>query len=121
MSESDASTQVTLSGLHDVLIATFQMELYPETMDLFQQQLLTLLHHSKYSGLLMDLSMTRILDLEDFDRLNEITKMAAMMGTPAVLVGLRPGVIRGLLDMGLDPAGLRCAGDIDQARELLSG
>ena len=83
--------------------------------------LLRYLRDTGAHAVLIDLSGVELISLEEFAGLRQILRSAQMMGADGVMTGLRAEVVSALVDLGVDIAGLRTAGKLDDGFDLLRG
>lgn len=102
-----------------IVVASIQVDLEDAVLLRFREDLLSSVHRSGTSGVILDVSGLETLDLHEFAALRQIISMVEIMGTSAVLVGLQPGVVSALVGGGADVDGLRSALDLDAAFVLL--
>lgn len=70
-------------------------------------------------AVVFDLGALRYLDGDEFATLRAIVRTVELLGLPAVLVGMRPGIIIHLTRCDIDTSGLRTALGLDEALESL--
>jgi rsbT antagonist protein RsbS len=72
-------------------------------------------------GIVLNYSLVTVIDSAVFTECRNITKTLALMGVPSVWVGLRPGVVCSLLDLGLtfENMSVRTARSLDDGIALL--
>ncbi|MEH6592061.1 MAG: STAS domain-containing protein, partial [Halioglobus sp.] len=99
----------------NTVVASIQVDLDDRVLARFQQELLQRIHDSNSTGVILDLSALDTLDLEEFLALRRIISMSRIMGAESVLVGLKPGVVSSLIEVGADVDGLHAAIDLDAA------
>lgn len=99
----------------NTVVASIQVDLDDHVLARFQQDLLQRIHDSNSTGVILDLSALDTLDLEEFLALRRIISMSRIMGAESVLVGLKPGVVSSLIEVGADVEGLHAAIDLDAA------
>jgi rsbT antagonist protein RsbS len=117
--EKSVVSRVPLQLSRDCVVASVQIDLRDEVLRQFQVDLLEYLHETGASGVIIDVSGVEIMDIDDFEALRRTLSMAAIMGARPVIVGLRPGVISSLMDLGVDPAGIDAAFNLDDGFDLL--
>ena len=103
----------------DVLVASIQVDLNDDVLARFKEDLLGLVHETGPRAVILDVSGLETLDSEEFAALRQIIVMVKIMGTESVLVGLQPGVVSALIEVGADVGGLQTAIDLDAAFALL--
>jgi rsbT antagonist protein RsbS len=102
-----------------VLLVVIQIDLGDTVATALQEDVLTAIHAAGSSGLIIDVSGLEAVDSYVARVLVDTARMARLMGTDTVLVGLRPEVAATLVRMGFETHDLRAARDIDDALRLL--
>lgn len=102
------------------LLATVHVELRDAVAEAFQEDILTELERRRASGLVIDVSGLDVVDTYVARILSETGRMAKLMGTETVLVGIRPDVAATLIRMGYDMAGVLTALNVDDGIETLA-
>ena len=103
----------------DVVVASIQVDLDDDVLARFQEDLLGRVYETGPRVLRRDVSGLETVDSEEFAALRRIIQMVTIMGTESVLVGLQPGVVSALIEVGADVEGLQTAIDLDAAFALL--
>ncbi|WP_104399677.1 STAS domain-containing protein [Vibrio penaeicida] len=111
---------ITINSLDSTLIASIQVNLTSSILQGFQKQLLDEIHSRAVDGVLLDLSGVGTLDTDNFEQLRRIIDSAGMMGTQCVLVGLRPGIVCALVELGVEIDGLKTVASLEQGVELIA-
>ncbi|MDP2574676.1 STAS domain-containing protein [Vibrio penaeicida] len=111
---------ITINSLDSTLIASIQVNLTGTVLQGFQKQLLDEIHSKAVDGVLLDLSGVGTLDTDNFEQLRRIIDSAGMMGTQCVLVGLRPGIVCALVELGVEIEGLKTVASLEQGVELIA-
>ncbi len=119
MVERNHLQRVALQVTNRCLIATIQIELDDATLAQFQKDLLSAVHQSDVTAVILDLSTVKIMDSYEFAAIRRTVAMVTMMGPKAILVGLQPGVVSALVDMDLSLEGLLTALNLEDALRLL--
>jgi rsbT antagonist protein RsbS len=119
MSRYAETPRVAMQVSRNVVVASIQVDLDDDVLALFQQDLLNRVHERDSRGVILDVSGLETLDAHEFAALRRTMSMVTIMGTESVLVGLQPGVVSALIEMGADVEGLRTAIDLDAAFALL--
>ena len=101
------------------LLVTVQTELHDAVAEAFQQDLLRAIEKTGATGLLIDISGLDIVDSYVARVLADTGKMARLMGTDTVVVGMRPEVAATLVRMGYTMEGVRTALNVDEGIALL--
>ncbi|ATP27644.1 STAS domain-containing protein [Chromobacterium violaceum] len=115
MSDDAAEARITLSQIGDALLACVQAELRPALVRQMQSRLLERISGKAVRRVMLDVSEVRFLDLESYQALVDMKRTISLMGASTVLVGLRPGVIQGLSQVGADLGAFRGAISLEQA------
>jgi len=102
-----------------VVVASIQVDLDDDVIARFRQDLLECIHETGSRGVILDVSGLETLDSEELAALRNIMVMTALMGAEPVLVGLRPGVVSALIEVGADIDGLNAAINLDAAFAML--
>lgn len=103
----------------NVVVASIQVDLDDDVLSLFEEDLLGRVHETNSRAVILDVSGLETLDSTEFKALRRIIAAVTIMGTESILVGLQPGVVSALIEVGADVDGLRTAVDLDAAFELL--
>jgi rsbT antagonist protein RsbS len=103
----------------DNLLVTVQTDLHDAVADAFQEDLLTTIERTGAAGLLIDVSGLDLVDSYVARVLVDTAKMAKLMGTATVIVGIRPEVAATLVRMGFVMTGVRTALNVDEGLALL--
>ncbi|MGD8110016.1 STAS domain-containing protein [Vibrio sp. TRT 21S02] len=107
------SQSIAINQLNHALVASIQIDLTESALREFNHELLTKLQSTRAKGVLIDLSDVRTFEPQDFLRLLDVAKTVCVMGRRCLFVGLRPGVVIGLVNLGLDLPELRCVANLD--------
>ncbi len=113
------SASIPILRVADNLLVTVQTDLHDAVADAFQNDLLSTIERSGAAGLLIDVSGLDIVDSYVARVLVDTAKMARLMGTDTVIVGIRPEVAATLVRMGFMMAGVRTALNVDEGLLLL--
>jgi rsbT antagonist protein RsbS len=111
--------QIPILRIGPTLLATIHVELRDAVAEAFQQDVLTAIETSGSTGLLIDLSGLDMVDSYIARIVAETGRMAKLMGTTTVLVGMRPEVAATLIRMGYAMDGVRTALNVEDGLELL--
>jgi len=110
---------VAMQVSRGVVVASIQVDLDDDVIARFRQDLLECIHETGSRGVILDVSGLETLDSEELAALRNIMVMTALMGAEPVLVGLRPGVVSSLIEVGADIDGLNAAINLDAAFAML--
>lgn len=101
------------------LITTVHVELRDDVAQAFQSDVLSTIEKTGASGLVMDISGLDTVDTYVARILAETGRMAKLMGTTSVLVGMRPEVASTLVQMGYAMDGVLTALNLESGLALL--
>ena len=100
------------------LLATIQIDLHDTVVDVFQNDVLLEIEKSGSNGLIIDISALESVDSYVARMLADTAKMAKLMGTETIIVGMRPAVAATLVRMGYFMSGIRTALSLQEGLEL---
>jgi rsbT antagonist protein RsbS len=113
------SGTIPILRIGPTLLATVSVDLRDAVADTFQADVLTSIERSGATGLVIDISGLEIVDSYVARILAETGRMARLMGTDTVIVGMRPEVAGTLVRMGYAMEGVQTALDLDDGLALL--
>jgi rsbT antagonist protein RsbS len=102
------------------LLASIQIELRDTTAQAFQQDVLKAIERTRSRGLIIDITGLDMVDTFVARILTDTGRMAKLMGTETVLVGMRPEVAATLVRMGFSMQGVHTALNVDEGMTLLA-
>lgn len=102
------------------LLVTIQVELHDTVAEAFQEDVLQAIEQSGAQGLVIDITAMQFVDSYVARVLADTGKMARLMGTHTVLVGMRPEVAATLIRMGYQMEGVRTALNVDEGLAMLT-
>ena len=102
------------------LLCTVHVELRDAVAEAFQEDILEELEKRRAGGLLVDISGLDVVDTYVARVLTETARMARLMGTSTVIVGMRPYVAATLVRMGYAMDGVQTALNVDDGIEALA-
>jgi rsbT antagonist protein RsbS len=111
--------QIPILQIGPTLLATVHIDLRDAVADAFQADVLTKIERTGATGLLIDISGLDMVDSYVARIIAETGRMAKLMGTTTVLVGMRPEVAATLVRMGYAMEGVRTALNVDDGLEQL--
>jgi rsbT antagonist protein RsbS len=114
-----ATGSIPILRVGDNLLVTVQTDLHDAVAEAFQQDLLSTIERTGAAGLLIDVSGLEVVDSYVARVLADTGRMAKLMGTDTVIVGIRPEVAATLVRMGYSMAGVRTALNVDEGLALL--
>lgn len=102
------------------LLATVHVDLRDDVAEAFQEDILEELEKRRAGGLVIDISGLDVVDTYVARILTETGRMAKLMGTQTVIVGMRPFVAATLIRMGYAMDGVQTALNVDDGIEALA-
>jgi rsbT antagonist protein RsbS len=113
-----AAGSIPILKLGSTLLATIQIELHDTVVDAFQNDVLEEIERTGAHGLIVDISALETVDSYVARVLANTGKMAKLMGTDTVIVGMRPAVAATLVRMGYYMEGIETALSLEEGLEL---
>jgi rsbT antagonist protein RsbS len=101
------------------LLASVHIELRDVVAQTFQADVLTAIERTGANGLVLDISGLETVDSYVARVLAETGRMAWLMGTRTVVVGMRPEIAATLVRMGFTMEGVRTALNLEDGLALL--
>ena len=118
--DGSTANRIPLQMSNNCLVASIQIDLTAGVLEQFRDDLLTELQVRQARGVILDLSGIEVMDLSDFENIRSTISMARLVGAPAVVCGLRPGVVASLILLGAETDELQAARDLDMAFQMLN-
>jgi rsbT antagonist protein RsbS len=112
------SGAIPILKLGSTLLATIQIELHDTVVDGFQNDVLEEIEKTGAKGLIIDISALETVDSYVARMLANTAKMAKLMGTETVIVGMRPAVAATLVRMGYFMEGIQTALSLEEGLQL---
>ena len=100
------------------LLTTIQIDLHDTVVDAFQNDVLEEIERTGATGLIIDISALETVDSYVARMLSNTGKMAKLMGTNTVIVGMRPAVAATLVRMGYFMQGIDTALSLEEGLAL---
>jgi rsbT antagonist protein RsbS len=113
-----AHGQIPILRIGPTLLVSIQIELRDAVAEAFQADVLSAIEERGTTGLVVDISGLEMVDTYVARILAETGRMAKLMGTRTVLVGMRPEVAATLIRMGYGMEGVRTELDLDAGLAL---
>ncbi|HVG58813.1 MAG TPA: STAS domain-containing protein [Hyalangium sp.] len=111
--------QIPILRIGTTLLASIQVELRDTTAQAFQEDVLKAIEKTRSRGLVIDITGLDMVDTFVARILTDTGRMAKLMGTETVLVGMRPEVAATLVRMGFSMQGVHTALNVDEGLALL--
>jgi rsbT antagonist protein RsbS len=116
---SDLRGTIPILRLGDILISTVHVDLHDAVAEAFQADVLTAIERTGAKGLVIDVSGLELVDSYVARIVSDTGRMAKLMGTQMVLVGMRPEVAATLVRMGYSMEGVKTALNLDEGLVVL--
>jgi len=113
-----AGGPIPILKIGPTLLATIQIDLHDTVVDAFQNDVLEEIERTSAKGLIIDISALETVDSYVARTLANTGKMAKLMGTNTVIVGMRPAVAATLVRMGYFMEGIDTALSLEEGLEL---
>ncbi len=97
---NSSTHKISFSVNNKVLVVTVQEELFDETMEYMQEQILNTIYNKQLKGILIDVSGVQIIDSYISRMLVDIAKMAKLLGAKTLFTGLKLEIVASLVDLG---------------------
>jgi rsbT antagonist protein RsbS len=110
---------IPILSVGGILLTTVHVELRDATAEAFQEDVLSEIERTGAAGLVIDISGLDMVDTYVARVLADTGRMARLMGTDSVLVGMRPEVAATLVRMGYSMDGVKTALNVDEGLALL--
>ena len=110
---------IPIMRIGKTLITTVHIELRDDVAQAFQSDVLTTIEKTGATGVVIDISGLDTVDTYVARILAETGRMARLMGTTSVLVGMRPEVASTLVQMGYAMDGVLTALNLESGLALL--
>jgi rsbT antagonist protein RsbS len=109
---------IPILRIGDTLLATIQVDLHDTVVNSFQNDVLEQIEKTSATGLIIDISTLETVDSYVARMLDNTGRMAKLMGTETVIVGMRPAVAATLVRMGYLMTGIRTALSLQEGLAL---
>lgn len=114
------SGSIPILRVGSTLLVSIQVELRDTLADAFQEDVLVEIEKVGARGLVIDISGLDVVDSYVARVLADTGRMAQLMGTDSILVGMRPEVAATLIRMGYQMEGVATALNVDDGLTLLA-
>lgn len=119
MKEVTAFSTLGMHMVKDFLVVPINVELDDDYVVRLRKEILEKINTTGAKGVLIDVSVVKILDGFSFSILADTARMISMMGAEVVLVGFQAGVASALVDLEIDTGDIRTAVTMDDAFDLM--
>ncbi|ENM5768672.1 STAS domain-containing protein [Vibrio mimicus] len=110
---------ISISRMQQALIASVQVDLSLSVIKAFEEELLAALGRDNVRGVLIEMSGLKSCSRVELSRLLQLSYAIEVMGRHCIFVGIRPGLVLGMLDTGLDTTHMVSVASIEQALAIL--
>ncbi len=111
--------QVQIFVMGDCLLVAIEEDLDDRMVMALQERLTERISRTGARGVLIDISALEVVDTFIGRMLGNIARTARVLGSSAVLVGMRPAVAITLVELGMPLEGVRTALDVDRGLKLV--
>lgn len=115
---NDAAAVHSFNSIGDCLIATLQPDVDEAYLRKLEIDILRALKRSDHRMLIMDATPLELIDATDFDRLRRVIETARLIGVKTIIVGLKPGVAAGLVELDANIDGLVTTLNMEKALQI---
>ena len=112
-------SETAMSVVRNCIVVTIPGEIHDDMLTRIRTDVLEKVQATKARGLVLDFSNVRALDTFAFNSFTDTSKMASLLGVKIVFVGLQPGVVSALVDLGVEITDVGTALTIEDAFEQL--
>lgn len=120
MEPEDAIARIPIQVIDGALTVPIQGDLTGPVILELRRDLLSRLEAANVRGVVFDLSGVNIIDSHEFELLRRTLIMVSMMGSRAIVSGLKPGIAAGLVAVDADLRGVEAALSLDAAVAILN-
>ncbi len=106
------------NSIDDSLIATLQQDVDERYLRRLQADVSVALRQGDYRTLILDATPLELIDATDFDQLRRVIDTARLMGVETIIVGIKPGVAAGLVELDAKIEGLITTLNMEKALEI---
>ena len=115
---SDGAHVSAFNSIDDCLIATLQPDVDEQYLRSLEMDISNALQRGAHRTLIMDATPLELIDATDFDRLRRVIDMVRLMGVGTIIVGLKPGVAAGLVELDANIEGLVTTLNMEKALQI---
>lgn len=119
--KSDLDTSMTV--IDGVLIVSLNSDIEDNTLENLVGLVSKRAAKNHVRAVILDFSMVRVISSFTFGKFESLSKSVALMGGDSVWVGLKPGVVISLIDLGLADGmkRIKTGLNIEEGLKLISG
>ncbi len=117
----EISSEATATRIKSNLVLTLPGELGPSVIEKIRQLVVDQTHDHRALKVIFDCSAVQYMDCHEFGELRAICRMVMVLGSTPCFAGLRPGVVKYLVQADADCSGLEAFLDLNTALDHFSG
>ena len=106
------------NSIEDCLIATLQSDVDERYLIRLEMDILNALQRGSHRTLIIDATPLELIDTTDFNRLRKVFDMARLIGVETIIVGMKPGVVAGLVELDANIEGLVTTLNMEKALQV---
>jgi rsbT antagonist protein RsbS len=121
MDKMASTINTSITELYDKMIVSLTGDLTDDEIYGISQAVMSRSHKRNLKGAIFNFSAVHVLDSFAYEHFEKTSKSLSFMGVKVVWIGLRPGLIMGLMDLNIqvDTAVISTALNLEQGFELL--
>lgn len=121
MYKSGNNINTSITEIYNRMIISLTGELSDEEIDGINTEVIERAHTKNLTGAIFNFSAVHVLDSFSYEAFEKTSKTLALLGVKVVWIGLRPGLIMGLMDLNIhvDTTIIGTALNLEQGFELL--
>lgn len=111
----ESSPDVAATRIKDNLVLNLPSEFGPSTLEQLRQLVLDQVHENHTLAVIFDCSAVQYMDRHEFSELCVISRVVMVLGARPCFAGLRPGVVKYLVQADADCPGIKTYFDLNAA------
>lgn len=111
--------KIPVLQIGDILLISIQSELHDQMAENMQNSILEKIHDTSASAVLIDITSIMVVDSFMGRILGETARMAHVLDSKMVIVGMQPEVSMTMLELGIELPHIESAADIESGLALL--
>lgn len=112
-------SNISFTKVKDCLVISLGEDLAGVTLDDLSKTVLQRIHVEECHSMVFEFSSLKFLDSEEFEVLESISKMAAMLGAKTIFSGINTGIIAHLIANNLGTDNIKATLDLNEALDYL--
>ncbi|WP_394246772.1 STAS domain-containing protein [Vibrio profundi] len=110
---------IAINKIEHALVVSIQVDLTLKLLNSFRSELLEKVRNNVVRGVLLDMSGVKTFGRNEMSELVNTAHMVNVMGKKCIFVGLRPGVVMGLLDIEFNVEEIDSAANLERGLQRL--